>query len=101
MTLTALRVALDLGMVGRNRTGTGTYARALNNELARLPDLELRLLRGWSTVPRRAGLAGRLGCGLGTAWRASCAENRRRRSPALADLSRPAPGTVSIDCYRA
>src|ERR1700737_4075064 len=54
-----LRVALDLGMVGQNRTGTGTYVRALSNELARLADLELRLLRGWPTVPNRAGLPGR------------------------------------------
>lgn len=54
-----IRVAWDLGLVGRNRTGAGTYIRALTTELACLPEVDLRLLRGWQTVPEHVGVVGR------------------------------------------
>jgi glycosyltransferase involved in cell wall biosynthesis len=54
-----IRVAWDLGLVGRNRTGTGTYVRAMTCELGSLPELDLHILRGWPTILARTGIVGR------------------------------------------
>src|SRR2546426_7272302 len=54
-----IRVAWDLGLVGRNRTGTGTYVRAMTSELGCLPELDLHILGGWPTILARTGIVGR------------------------------------------
>jgi glycosyltransferase involved in cell wall biosynthesis len=55
----ALRVAWDAKLGGRNQTGTGVYANQLLSHLRQVGSLDVRVLQGWRSPPRRAGVAGR------------------------------------------